>query len=29
MTDMLIFTGIIVFWIVLQMWILPRFGIST
>jgi hypothetical protein len=29
MTEYLIMLGIIAGWIVLQMWILPRFGIQT
>ena len=27
--DMLLFLGIVVVWIVLQAWILPKFGVST
>lgn len=29
MTDILIFAGIVAGWFVLQMWILPRFGVQT
>lgn len=29
MKDILIFTGILVAWIVLNRWIMPRFGVQT
>lgn len=29
MKDFLIFFGIIVAWVVIQKWLLPKFGIST
>jgi hypothetical protein len=29
MKDMLMLVGILVFWVVLQKYILPRFGVST
>jgi hypothetical protein len=29
MTDLLLIAGIVAFWVVLQKYILPRFGIST
>lgn len=29
MRDMLILVGVVVFWVVLQKYILPRFGIET
>jgi hypothetical protein len=29
MTDFLIIAGVIVVWFVLQVWVLPRFGVQT
>jgi hypothetical protein len=29
MTDLLLIAGIVAFWVVLQKYILPRFGVST
>lgn len=29
MNDMLMLIGILIFWVVLQKYILPRFGVST
>jgi hypothetical protein len=27
--DILIFAGVVVFWVILQVWVLPRFGVQT
>lgn len=29
MTDLLILAGVVLFWLALQLWILPAFGVST
>lgn len=27
--DIVIFTGVAVFWVILQLWVLPYFGVQT